>query len=83
MRCSQKRARLILTRGRAVRAEVPAIHVGRGPVRDSSFFTVGTANAINATYCKRLHRADGYGYVERPALPPPTEAGGLQPGRLG
>jgi hypothetical protein len=46
-------------------------------------FRVGNADAINATYCQLLHRADGYGYARPPALPPPAEAGGLQCGGLG
>ena len=83
MRCWQKRARLLLTRGQAVRAEVPAIDIGRVSVRASGSFTVGPADAINPKYCKRLHRADRYGYARRPALPATAEAGGLQPGRLG
>jgi hypothetical protein len=74
--------------GDMVRAEVPngkqaGIHVGRVAVRASGSFTVGTADGINAKYCKLLDRADGCGYAWRPALPPPAEAGGLQRGRLG
>jgi hypothetical protein len=38
---------------------------------------VDIADGINAGYCKLLHRADGYRYAWRPALPPPAEAGGL------
>jgi hypothetical protein len=68
--------------GDRVRAEVPkgkkaAIHVGRVAVCASGSFQVGNADAINARSCKRLHRADGYGYACRPALPPPAEAGAL------
>ncbi len=69
--------------GDMVRVEVPkgkkaAIHVGRVAVCASSSFQVGNADAINVRYCRRLHRADGYGYACRPALPPPVEAGGLE-----
>jgi 5-methylcytosine-specific restriction endonuclease McrA len=73
--------------GDMVRAEVPngkhaAIHVGRVAVPASGSFRVGNADGINATYCKLLGRADGYGYAWRSALPPPAEAGDLQRGRL-
>jgi hypothetical protein len=68
--------------GDRVRAEVPkgrkaAIHVGRVAVCASGSFQMGNADAINARSYKRLHRADGYRYACRPALPPPAEAGGL------
>jgi hypothetical protein len=74
--------------GDMVRAEVPngkqtGIHVGRVAVRAGGSLRVGDADGNNAKYCKLLHRADGYGYAWRPALPPPAEAGGLQRGRLG
>jgi 5-methylcytosine-specific restriction endonuclease McrA len=74
--------------GDMVRAEVPkgkkaGIRVGRIAIRASGSFRVGNADGINAKYCKLLHRADGYGYARRPALPPPAEAGGLKRGRLG
>jgi 5-methylcytosine-specific restriction endonuclease McrA len=64
--------------GDIVRAEVPngkkaGVHVGRVAVRASGSFRVGNADGINATYCKILHRADGYGYGWRPALPPRPE----------
>jgi hypothetical protein len=65
--------------GDMVRAEVPkgkkaGIHVGRVAVCASGSFQVGNADAINARYCKRLHRADRYGYACRP----PAQAGGLE-----
>jgi hypothetical protein len=81
MPCLQKRPCLLLTRGRAVRAEVAVIHTGRIPVRPGGPFKVGNADGINAKYCKPLHRADGYGYVWRPALACLAE--GLRRGRLG
>ena len=53
---------------------------GRVAVRASGSFTVGNADAINATYCKILHRADRYGYGWRPALPPRAKPPGFQRG---
>jgi hypothetical protein len=52
----------------------------RVAVRASGSFTIGNADGINAKYCKLLHRADGYGYAERPALPPRLKPGVLSAG---
>jgi hypothetical protein len=56
--------------GDMVRAEVPTgkkagHHVGRAAVRGNGSFRVGNADAINAKYCKLLHRADGYCYARQ------------------
>jgi RRXRR protein len=74
--------------GDMMRAEAPKgkqarIQVGPVTVWAGGSFGVGDADAINAKYCKLLHRADRYGCAWRPALPPPAEAGGLRRGRLG
>jgi hypothetical protein len=57
-------------------------HVGRAAVGGSGSLRVGNADAINARYCKLLHRADGYCYARQPALPPRPEERGLKRGRL-
>jgi hypothetical protein len=72
--------------GDKARAEMPdgkkaAIRVAA--VRVSGSLGMGNAGAVDATYCKLLHRADGSGYAWRPALPPPAAAGGLKRGRRG
>jgi hypothetical protein len=54
--------------------------MGRVAVRASGYFRVGDADAINAKYCKPLHRADGYRYAWHFL---PDEAGGIERGRLG
>jgi hypothetical protein len=74
--------------GGMVRAEAPeakkaAIHARRAAVRAGGSFREGNAGAVNARYCKLIHRADGSGYGWRPALPPPAEAGALKRGRRG
>jgi RRXRR protein len=66
--------------GDIVRAEVrkgkqAGIHVGRVAVRASGSFRVGNADGINAKCCKLRHRADGYGYAWRPALPSRAQGG--------
>jgi hypothetical protein len=48
----------------------------------AAFLRVGHADGINATYCKLLHRADGYCYVRQPALPRRPEKRGFQRGRF-
>jgi hypothetical protein len=73
--------------GDVVRAEVPTgkeagNHAGRVPVRGSGSVRVGNADGINATYCKLLHRADGYCYARQPALASCREEPGRQRGRL-
>jgi hypothetical protein len=77
------RARGGFPAGDMVRGEVPngktaGVHVGRVSVRASGSFRVGNADALNAKYCKILHRADGHGYGWRPALPPRPERRGFQ-----
>jgi hypothetical protein len=67
--------------GDMVRAEVPngkkaGVHLGRVAVRARSF-RVGNADGTNATYCKILHRADGYGYGWRPPRFLPALNGGV------
>jgi hypothetical protein len=65
--------------GDMVRAEVPkskkAAMSAESPFIASGSFQVN-ADGIGAKDCKLLHRADGYGNACRPALPPPTQAGG-------
>ena len=56
--------------GDMVRAQVPkgkhcGIRVGRVAVRATGSFRIGTADGINAKYCKLLHRADGFSYACR------------------
>jgi hypothetical protein len=59
--------------GGTLRAKVPSgaragNHVERAAVRATGACKVGSADRINTKYCKRLHRADGYGYQQLPAL---------------
>jgi hypothetical protein len=63
MPCSEKRARLLLARKRAV------VHHGRVAVRASGSFRVGSVDGINARYCRLVQRADGY---EMGLVPPPS-----------
>ena len=62
--------------GDLVKAVVPAgkktgTHLGRVAVRSTGSFNVttvaGTIQGISHKYCRRLHRADGYGYTNKPS----------------
>jgi hypothetical protein len=66
--------------GDMVRAELPTgkkagTHVGRVAVRGSGSLRVGNADAINAKYCKLLHRAVGYCYARQPRFLPVLKNG--------
>jgi hypothetical protein len=85
--CMRSRSVRGFQTGDMVRAEAPTgskagTHVGRAAVGGSGSLRVGNADAINARYCKLLHRADGYCYARQPALPPRPEERGLKRGRL-
>ena len=62
--------------GDLVKAVVPAgkktgTHLGRVAVRSTGSFNVttvaGTIQGISHKHCRRLHRADGYGYTNNPS----------------
>jgi len=62
--------------GDLVKAVVPAgkktgTHLGRVAVRSTGSFNIttaaGTIQGISHKHCRRLHRADGYGYTNRPS----------------
>jgi len=62
--------------GDLVKAVVPAgkktgTHLGRGTVRSTGSFNIttsaGTIQGISHKHCRRLHRADGYGYTNKPS----------------
>jgi hypothetical protein len=62
--------------GDLVKAVVPSgkktgTHMGRVAVRSTGSFNVttvaGTIQGISHKYCRRLHRADGYGYTNKPS----------------
>ena len=62
--------------GDLVKAVVPAgkktgTHLGRVAVRSTGSFNITTAaetiQGISHKYCRRLHRADGYGYTNKPS----------------
>lgn len=62
--------------GDLVKAVVPAgkkagTHLGRVAVRSIGSFNIttaaGTVQGISYKYCRRLHRADGYGYHHKPS----------------
>ena len=66
MPCSEKRARLLLERGRA------RVHRGRVAVRASGSFNLQTGTevvqGISHRHCQVLQRADGYGYSQQQSL---------------
>ena len=79
MPCSEKRARLLLTRGRArVHRVVPMVirlvdrekagsYTGRVAVRASGSFNIQCKDAVvqgvGHKHCKLIQRSDGYGYA--------------------
>jgi RRXRR protein len=68
MPCTEKRARLLLARGRAA-------------VRASGYLRVGKADGVGWRHCQLLQRADGYEYEigkEVAALVPGPSAGGAR-----
>ena len=79
MACSEKQARLLLTRGRAIvhrpvaelLAGKPAMEAG---IKAHAGAPLKDAAAVNAPHC---------GYAWRPALPAAADAGGLQRRRSG
>lgn len=66
MPCSEKRARLLRTRGRAA-------------IRARGYFTIQTAQGlvpgIHHRFCTRIRRADGYGYSQTTIATDKGEAG--------
>jgi hypothetical protein len=79
MPCSEKRARLLLTRGRAVVHRSVAEFLTGKPamlarIKGQARAPRKDAAAVNATR---------YGYAWRPAFPPPADAGRLHRGGLG
>jgi hypothetical protein len=84
--CMRSRSARGFQTGDMVRAEAPTgnkagTHVGRAAVAGNGSLRVGNADAINATYCKLLHRADGCCYARQPARPSRPEERGLKRGR--
>lgn len=81
------------TTGDLVEARVPAglrrgTHRGRVAVRATGSFNVttsaGTVQGVNARYCRRLQRGDGYQHTTRKeAMPTPTSAVPPDPKRAG
>lgn len=72
MPCSEKRARLLLSRGKAA---VPAgkkagAYTGRVAVRASGSFNLQTAagavQGISHRHCRLIQRGDGYAYFHSP-----------------
>jgi hypothetical protein len=87
MPCCERRARLLLERGRAVVRDPFMIRLKDRldvePVRvklDPGSRTTGIAVVADAKYCKLLHR--GYCYARQSPLPPRPEEHGFQLGRL-
>ena len=74
MPCSEKRARLLLARGRArvhrlIKGKRVGTYMGRVAVRASGSFNIQTAEGlvqgISHRYCTLIQRSDGYGYSLR------------------
>ena len=78
----QKKFRHPFRTGDIVQASVPAhlkhpgVHVGRMSAKANGAFTIATRSGkvtdIGKKYCRRLQRADGYGYLQKgeAAFPP-------------
>jgi hypothetical protein len=69
-------------RAALLRGTHAGIRVGRVALRATGSCRAGNADRNNAEHCRLLHRADGYGYGRRPALPPASEIAGFQRGVL-
>lgn len=66
--------------GDLVKAIVPTgknvgTHIGRVAVRASGSFRIGKVDGVAARYCQRLHHADGYDYLTKGAVVPPSDGG--------
>ena len=68
MPCSEKRARLLLARGRArVHRLIPFTIrlIDREVAQDITLFPEGLVQGISHRYCTLIQRSDGYGYSLR------------------
>ena len=88
-RTSAKRKKRVMgfQTGDIVHAFVPqgkkqGTHIGKAAIRGSGYFNIKakeTTQGIHARYCKCLHKADGYEYIQKKesAIPPRPEGQGL------